>query len=176
MNSTDHSLVLKAISFASRQHVGQLRKDGQTPYAAHPMRVLSIMSTIFRVEDPEVLAAAALHDVIEDTTVDRDDVVEEFGERVASYVALLSKDKRLVEEERETKYFHDLAEAPLEVQLCKLADTYDNLIDSSGFSLELNSRFRKKSKQLVDLFTPRFPDAWHHVLEAVRAQIEKAPG
>ena len=171
MSDSDQTMVLRAISFAARQHEGQLRKDGQTPYIAHPLRVLTIMATVFGVKDPELLAAAVLHDTIEDTTTDRDDLIERFGERVAGFAAALTKDTRLPEEEREKAYFETLAAAPVEVKLCKLADTYDNLIDSAALSDQSRAKTKRKAQELVKLFTPGFPPEWHHVLEQVEWQI-----
>ena len=65
MNRLDIRPILEAVSFAARKHVGHLRKDNATPYIAHPVRVMTILATVFQVEDPEVLAAAVLHDTIE---------------------------------------------------------------------------------------------------------------
>jgi (p)ppGpp synthase/HD superfamily hydrolase len=123
-------LVLRAIGFATRKHLGQWRKDGATPYAAHPIRVMLTVLREFGETDPETLAAAALHDTIEDSTTDFDEVAGEFGGVVASYVAVLTKDKRLPQERREDAYFEGLARAPLAAKLCKVADTLDNLRDS----------------------------------------------
>src|SRR5256885_16211304 len=92
---TNSLMLLEAISFAARKPQGQLRKAGRTPYFAHPVRVMMIVRDRWGVTDPEVLAAAVLHDTIEDTTTDYDDVVKRFGPRVAQFVALLTKDKRL---------------------------------------------------------------------------------
>ena len=69
-----------AASFAARAHRGQLRKDGATPYAAHPTRVAMTVAFLFGFDDEEILVAALLHDVIEDTTVDYDDLLGHFGE------------------------------------------------------------------------------------------------
>lgn len=121
--------LLKAISFAARRHHGQMRKDKATPYVAHPMRVMLTVLREFGETDPDTLAAAVLHDTIEDTTTDYDDLREHFGETVAGYVGLLTKDKRLPEEEREDRYFEGLRTAPVAVKLCKVADTVDNLRD-----------------------------------------------
>lgn len=172
MTEIDYIIVLRAVSFAARHHEGQVRKDGRTPYVAHPARVLTILISIFGVKDPDVLAAGVLHDTIEDTLADCDDLIEEFGERVAGFVALLTKDKRLPEEERERTYFEALAAAPLEVKLCKLADTYDNLDDSSGLSIEFLAKTSHKARKLLEAFAPDFPAEWHHALEHVRQQIE----
>src|SRR5713226_1440591 len=92
-----HRSLLEAISFAARAHQGQLRKDNRTPYASHAFRVCLIVREIFGVTDPEVLTAAVLHDTVEDTTTDHDDLAKQFGRQVADWVAALSKDKRLPE-------------------------------------------------------------------------------
>src|SRR5580704_12405344 len=92
-----------AIAFAARAHQGQLRKDGRTPYVSHVFRVSMVLRDLFGVTDHGVLTAAVLHDTLEDTTTDFDDL-REFGDEVAGWVALLSKDKRLPEEQRGEAY------------------------------------------------------------------------
>src|SRR6266702_1696056 len=92
-------LLLEAIAFAARAHQGQLRKDQRTPYVSHVFRVCLIVRQVFGVDDASVLTAAVLHDTIEDTTTDFDDLAERFGATVAGWVAILSKDKRLVDEQ-----------------------------------------------------------------------------
>lgn len=178
-DSPSLSLVLEAISFAARAHLGQLRKDGQTPYAAHPLRVMTILQQVFRVTDPETLAAAALHDVIEDTTTDFDDLEEQFGARVAGYVALLSKDSRLREDEREAAYRAALAVAPIEVKLCKLGDMYDNLADcGSGMSPHFRDKTARKMRAYLEALEQAFPSPWHHALQLVTekvAELTKIP-
>lgn len=167
-------IVLRAISRSAREHAGQVRKDGVTPYVAHPMRVMTVLVWVFGVEDPELLATAALHDTIEDTTVDFDDLLEEFGPNVARGVALLSKDTRLQEHERERAYVETLAQAPVGVQLCKLADVYDNLCDSVGLPAERRSRTVRKATEWLRVFGDRIKKDWAHVLDAVERQLERA--
>src|SRR5205823_13691949 len=65
---------------------------------------LTIASLLFGIRDPKVLAAAVLHDTIEDTTTDYDDLAERFGKDVADWVASLTKDMRRPEDEREEEY------------------------------------------------------------------------
>ena len=132
--------LLEAVSFSARAHKHQLRKDGQTPYAAHPFRVCLILRTVFGIDDPEVLTAAVLHDTIEDTTTDYDDLVKTFGPRIAAWVALLSKDKRVPDERREAEYRAGLAAADWQVKACKLADIFDNLTDCAH-----SPSFRKRT-------------------------------
>jgi (p)ppGpp synthase/HD superfamily hydrolase len=121
--------LLEAAAFAARAHGGQLRKDGQTPYASHVFRVCLVVREYFGIADRNVLMTALLHDTVEDTTTDFDDLEEHFGPEIAHWVALLSKDKRLQEEERERAYMAQLAGAPWQVKACKLADIFDNLMD-----------------------------------------------
>jgi guanosine-3',5'-bis(diphosphate) 3'-pyrophosphohydrolase len=164
--------VLAAISFAARKHAGQMRRDGATPYASHPMRVLFILRHVLGVVDVDALAAAALHDVIEDTTADRDAITEHFGATVASYVALLSKDKRLPETEREAVYFRALADAPPLVKLCKLADTLDNLLDVVGLKDAAKRKTIAKARHLLALFEPALAGTHAEAIAQARAQID----
>lgn len=136
---TNDRLWQRAASFAARFHHGQLRKDGKTPYIAHPFRVAMTVRDVFGVDDPVALAAALLHDVIEDTTADYDDVEEHFGSEVADVVAALTKDMRKPNDLREEEYDRQLAAAPWQARLIKLADVYDNVSDCP------EDRMRKKA-------------------------------
>lgn len=120
-----------AASFAARAHQHQLRKDGRTPYVAHPVRVAMTVAFVFGCIDETVLAAALLHDTIEDTGTDYDDLEQAFGRDVAGIVAALTKNKALREPEREHEYDQRLAAAGWRAALIKLADCYDNLTDHS---------------------------------------------
>ena len=132
--------ILKAIAMAARAHQGQLRKDRITPYVSHVFRVCFTLRHIFGIEDEDVLIAAVLHDTVEDTTTDYDDVEEKFGSKIAEWVAQLSKDKRLPFAERERVYGEVLAGACWQVQVCKLADIHDNLLDSEHLSAKSRAR------------------------------------
>jgi len=127
MSSTTH-LWQEAASFAARAHQHQRRKDGVTPYIAHPVRVALTIASVFGFNDDQrVLAAALLHDCIEDTGADYDEIAEAFGREVADLVAVMTKDMRLPESQRERAYDAQLAAGPWQGRLLKLADVYDNL-------------------------------------------------
>ena len=79
INRSKISIALERCQFAARAHRQQIRKDRETPYVAHPFRVCLIARQVFGIDDPKVLMAALLHDAIEDTTTDRDDLIEHFG-------------------------------------------------------------------------------------------------
>ena len=119
----------KAVSFAARHHRHHLRKDKRTPYVAHVYRVAMTVRDCFGYDDPEALCAALLHDTIEDTPIDFDDVEEAFGTVVAEMVAALTKNMLLREDAREIDYDERLAKADWRTRLIKLADVYDNLCD-----------------------------------------------
>jgi (p)ppGpp synthase/HD superfamily hydrolase len=133
----------RAASFAADAHRAATRRDGRTPYIAHPVRVALTVTCLFGVQDEEILAAALLHDTIEDTGVDYDDLLERFGRRVADIVAALSKDMRLIEAEREPAYDRQLERGPWEARLIKLADVFDNLSETSGSPRAILERARR---------------------------------
>jgi guanosine-3',5'-bis(diphosphate) 3'-pyrophosphohydrolase len=149
--------VLEAISFAARAHRHQLRKDGQTPYVAHVFRVCLIVRHVFGIDDPRALMAAALHDAIEDTATDFDDLEKTFGREVAAWAAALCKDTRLPEEERERQYVAQLVKAPWQVKVCKLADVFDNLMDSKHLRPEQRERTRGRTRQYLDALGRNLP-------------------
>lgn len=121
----------QAASFAARAHDGQRRKDGLTPYVAHLARVTLTLAVVFGCQDPAVLAAALLHDTIEDTTTDFDDLEGMFGADIAGLVAALTKNSTLRESLREPEYDARLAAADWRARLIKLADVYDNYADGA---------------------------------------------
>ena len=81
----DISLLDRAIVFAVRAHAGTERRGKGCPYIVHPMETVEIVATMTR--DQELLAAAALHDTVEDTDTTVEQIREEFGDRIASLVA-----------------------------------------------------------------------------------------
>jgi len=81
----DTTLLDQAIVFAVRAHAGTERRGKGFPYIVHPMEAVEIVATM--TCDQELLAAAVLHDTVEDTDVTIEQIRTEFGERVASFVA-----------------------------------------------------------------------------------------
>src|SRR5258706_16302357 len=80
-------LVLRALAFATEKHRGQVRKDADaTPYIQHPIALASLLWEV-GIEDAEVLAAAILHDTIEDTQTTYDELEREFNRSIADLVA-----------------------------------------------------------------------------------------
>ena len=82
----DLGLLIRATQFATQRHRDQKRKDEITPYITHPIALAATLSDA-GVRDVNVLAAALLHDTIEDTDATYDDIRGEFGKQIADLVA-----------------------------------------------------------------------------------------
>ena len=85
-------LVSEAIAFAVKAHDGMRRKKGDAPYILHPMEAAVIVGTM--TDDQNLIAAAALHDVVEDAGITIDEIEQRFGKRVRELVASETEDKR----------------------------------------------------------------------------------
>jgi len=86
------NVIDRAIEFATLAHRGQVRRYTGEPYIVHPVEVMEIVSTVS--DDSEVLAAALLHDTVEDTPISLQDIRYEFGDRVAGLVDQLTDRSR----------------------------------------------------------------------------------
>ena len=164
-------LMFQAVSFAARAHRHQVRKDGTTPYAAHPFRVCLVVRHVFGIDDVKVLTTAVLHDTIEDTTTDFDDLAEKFGTEVATWVAALSKDMRLQDVAKEDAYHQVLATAPWQVLICKLADLYDNLSDSPTLTLKSREKALLRATHVLDVIRPKLPSECQGAFAIVERKV-----
>ncbi len=127
------SLVTRAAALSASAHEGQLRKDG-TPYAQHPARVAVLLARAGA--DDALVAAGFLHDVIEDSTVDWDEIEATCSTAVANWVAAMTKDMRMPEAPREAAYKQQLIDAPWQARAVKLADQIDNLTNATPAMLD----------------------------------------
>src|SRR5262245_23486503 len=159
--------LLDAAAFAARAHRWQVRKDGETPYVSHVFRVCLIVRDLFGIVDQRVLTAALLHDTVEDTTTDFDDIEEHFGADIARWVALLSKDKRLQEAERERAYMEQLAAAGWEVKVMKLADLFDNLMDMRQLPRDRQRHMLERMRRYLECLRRDPPEQAVRPLELV---------
>jgi myo-inositol-1(or 4)-monophosphatase len=85
-------LVSEAITFAAKAHDGMRRKKSDAPYILHPMEAAVIVGTM--TDDQNLIAAAALHDVVEDANITIHEIEERFGKRVRELVESETEDKR----------------------------------------------------------------------------------
>ena len=116
----------RAIAFAVHAHTGTERRGKGFPYIVHPLEAMAIVSTI--TPDQELLAAAVLHDTVEDTDVTIEDIRTEFGERVASLVKVDSVgDDEGTWHERKQKAINLIANAPRDAKIVALGDKLSNM-------------------------------------------------
>ena len=106
----DTDLLDRAITFAVHAHHDTERRGKGFPYIVHPMEAVEIVATI--TSDQELLAAAALHDTIEDTDVTVEDLRREFGNRVAELVH--AESDRFTEGVSEEDSWHDRKQAAID--------------------------------------------------------------
>jgi (p)ppGpp synthase/HD superfamily hydrolase len=141
----------RAASFAAKAHHHQFRKDGTTPYFSHPARVAITLVHIFECHDDVAITSALLHDTIEDTKTDYDDIAREFGKPVADCVSALTKNMLLPERLREADYDRRLAGAPWQTRLIKLADQYDNYNDAVFLGMKSVRKVATKCRRAIGL-------------------------
>jgi guanosine-3',5'-bis(diphosphate) 3'-pyrophosphohydrolase len=126
----DISLVIRAIEFAAQKHRMQRRKDTDaSPFINHPIALMHVLCIDGGINDPVVLAAAALHDTIEDTETTAAELREVFGDEIATLVLELTDDKKLPKAERKRLQIEHAHHASRKGALVKLADKICNLRD-----------------------------------------------
>ena len=123
----DTALLDKAILFAVQAHAGTERRGKGFPYIVHPWAALAIAATM--TADQEILAAAALHDVVEDTAVTLDEIRDRFGDRIARLVD--TESDRFEEGQdwrsRKEESLRRLKEATYDEKIVALGDKLSNL-------------------------------------------------
>ena len=112
-------LVSEAIAFAVKAHDGMRRKKSESPYILHPMEVASIVGSM--TTDEEIIAGAALHDVVEDTNITFADLAKTFPQDVLDILRLLTHDEHV----DYFDYIRQIKTNPIAVKV-KLADIEHN--------------------------------------------------
>jgi len=115
----------RAVEFARLHHGDQRRKTG-VPYLEHLLEAVEVLVEGAGIASPDVLVAAVLHDVVEDTPVTLDEVSAEFGPRVAELVGWVTI-PALGPGETKLAYLRRLRDAPPDAVLVKLADRASNV-------------------------------------------------
>lgn len=188
------TLVTEAVLFAAAQHDGMLRKGTDLPYIVHPAEVLAIASAL--TNDGEVLAAAVMHDVIEDCGVSEEALAKRFGSRVARLVMsetqLSSGDPRVTWETRKREALSHIAAGSRDVKLIALADKLSNMRaihrdydrDRDNMFLRFHQHDKRRHawyyRGMTALLESEFgtTQAWqelHHHVEYVFAGVEDPP-
>lgn len=151
------TIVEKARIFATAAHaaVAQLRKYTNEPYIVHPAEVFSIVSTVDGATE-EMMAAAWLHDVVEDTGVTIEVIRETFGEEVAELVGWLTDVSRPEQGNRATRKAIDRAHtamAPAAAQTIKLADLISNTRSIMAYDEKFAKTYLEEKRLLLEVMT-----------------------
>jgi guanosine-3',5'-bis(diphosphate) 3'-pyrophosphohydrolase len=124
------ALLLHAAAFAADKHRNQRRKDhARTPYINHPLAVARVLAEEGGVKDPQILAAAILHDTLEDTETTLKELQREFGAHIARLVAEVTDDKSLPKQRRKQLQIDHAPMKSKGAALIKVADKICNLRD-----------------------------------------------
>jgi guanosine-3',5'-bis(diphosphate) 3'-pyrophosphohydrolase len=138
-------LLLRAAAFAAEKHANQRRKDrARTPYINHPLAVARVLAEEGGVKDPEILAAALLHDTLEDTDTTLRELERAFGKRVASLVVEVTDDKTLPKQVRKQLQIDHAPHKSRAAALIKVADKICNLRDLRSSPPKAWSRERRQ--------------------------------
>jgi myo-inositol-1(or 4)-monophosphatase len=155
------ALLDRAIVFAVNAHAGTERRGKGFPYIVHPMEAVEIVATMTR--DQELLAAAVLHDTVEDTDITIEQIKAEFGERIASLVASetdIVLDGLPVEHSwhaRKQAAIDRLARAPRDAKIVALGDKLSNM-------RAIARDYAEQGDKLWNLFHAKDPKdhEWHY--------------
>lgn len=168
-------MIQKAMYFASKHHAGQTRKGSDKPYLVHPITsALILMEYAARQKielQEEVIVAAILHDVLEDTEVTSQVLESEFSSAVLALVKAASeKDKSLCWEERKKQMLRQLTEVPLKALYVPLADKIHNM-----FELSEDIKSEGFEKSFLKYNAGAEKQRWYHqaTLEVLRSRIDE---
>jgi GTP diphosphokinase / guanosine-3',5'-bis(diphosphate) 3'-diphosphatase len=130
---TIEAQLLSALAFAADRHRDQRRKDAEaSPYINHPIALARILAVEGGVTDPTVLAAAILHDTIEDTETTAHELQQHFCDAIADIVLEVTDDKTLPKAERKRLQIVHAQDLTAPAKLVKLADKIANLRDMAN--------------------------------------------
>jgi guanosine-3',5'-bis(diphosphate) 3'-pyrophosphohydrolase len=157
VNSADDvQLILRAAAFAAERHRNQRRKDVEaSPYINHPLALACLLAYECHEHDPTVLAAALLHDTVEDTGTTFEEIEQVFGSQVAAIIREVTDDKSLPKAERKRLQIERAAHASRRAKLVKLADKICNLRDLTAsppadWPVERKREYFDWAKKVVD--------------------------
>jgi guanosine-3',5'-bis(diphosphate) 3'-pyrophosphohydrolase len=149
-------LVLDALDFAASKHRDQRRKDANaSPYINHPIQLARVLAVEGKIIDEQVIAAAILHDTIEDTETTPDELKHRFGITVASVVEEVTDDKSLPKAVRKQLQIDHAPHVSRRAKLVKLADKICNVRDilespPADWSLQRKAEYFDWAKKVVD--------------------------
>lgn len=164
------TLYERAVKFATRAHRNQVRKYTGEPYIMHPLAVAEIVRTVDGHTD-EMLAAAVLHDVVEDCDVTIQDVCDEFGTVVGMYVEYctdVSTPDHGNRAFRKTMDARHYARGPAQSQTIKVADFIHNTADIAQNDPRFWEVYKHEKWFALNLLTEADPQLWQQARKQIK--------
>ncbi|MFA5137844.1 MAG: HD domain-containing protein [Elusimicrobiota bacterium] len=164
--------VRDALGLAQKAHRGQVRDQG-TPYIEHPVEMTRILAQELGIREPDLLIAALLHDVLEQSDVPPEDIRERFGDRAASLVLALTRHRQGAPGPKTSfkDYLLRVSRSGPEAVLLKLVDRWSNLKEL-GSCPDAEKR-RKYLAETEEIILPMLKGATHAAARTALAEIEK---
>lgn len=159
----DLKLLFKALAFAAHKHRDQRRKGlDAAPYINHPIAVASLLIHEGAITDTETLCAALLHDTIEDTETQPEELTGAFGASICSIVQEVTDDRSLAKAERKQAQVDHAPHLSTKAKAVKLADKTCNLRDvinnpPHDWSLERRQQYFNWGKEVIDGLRGKWP-------------------
>ena len=158
MNDQEFTTFITALEFAAEKHRFQRRKDEkESAYITHPIQLVEQLWNIGEVRDSDILTAALLHDVLEDTSTEDSEIGFKFSAKVLGIVKEVSDDKTLQKQDRKALQVEHASKISFEAKTIKLADKICNVRDIRlnapsplKWSHERKVEYIEWSKQVVD--------------------------
>jgi (p)ppGpp synthase/HD superfamily hydrolase len=153
----------RALAFATAAHasIDQRRKYTNEPYIVHPIAVAELVKSV--PHTPEMVAAALLHDVVEDTPVTSEEIHAEFGPIVGALVDWLTDVSRPGDGNRRLRKnldLHHTAKAPPAAKTIKLADLIDNTLTIAARDPDFWRVYRREKLALLEVLKEGDPTLW----------------
>lgn len=181
----DMELFITALRFAAERHRNQRRKDSErTPYINHPIAVAETLWNVGEVRDAVTLAAALLHDTIEDTGTKPEEIRDRFGEAVLLLVLEVTDDKSLPKAKRKELQIQTAPHKSRSARQIKLADKINNVIDithtpPADWSQDRLREYLDWTERVINGLrgpNPRLEAEYDRVLAEGRQLLENTPG
>ena len=170
----------EALEFARKAHATQQRKYTNEPYVEHVKRVAETVKTVNHT--PEMVSAAYLHDVVEDTPVRIEEIRERFGEKVASLVHELTDEfisenyRNLNRRQRKLKEVERQAQMSPEAKTIKLADVIDNTMDIVRNDKGFARKYVPEMEALTGVLKEGDPELYSRAVKEVQIGKENLRG
>ncbi|HEY1626436.1 MAG TPA: HD domain-containing protein [Streptosporangiaceae bacterium] len=160
--------VAAAVEFATRRHGEQKRPTG-APYLEHLLEALEVLVRGARITERDILCAAVLHDVVEDTPCTVQDITQSFGPHIAELVEWVT----IPQDQAKEAYLRQLTQAPDDAKLVKLADRVSNVQTLRNLRLEKQRSYYAQTVTYIVPMAQSFPwfAGWYAAWQRAHADL-----